>query len=63
MEDRIIKMETVNSWLNIMKEPNNYDKIDMFWRFSGALSILWYLGILTEDEKIKYESEYLEKNI
>lgn len=61
--EKTIKMETVYRWINIMGNPNDYDKVDMFWRFSGAISILWYLGILTEDEKIKYESEYLDKNI
>lgn len=61
--EKTIKMEAVYRWINTMGNPNDYDKVNMFWRFSGALSILWYLGILTEEEKIKYECEYIEKYI
>lgn len=57
--EKTVKIEDIYEWLTIMKNPQDYDKTNMYWRFSGALDILNHLGLISWEEKNKFLDEYL----
>lgn len=61
--EKAIKMKDVYQWLSIMGNPQEYDRVNMFYRFAGATDILSNLGLITWQERNKLLDEYISKYI
>ena len=55
-----VNVEDMYAWLKIMASTDIIDKRSAFWRLTGATSILFYLDILTYDEKEQIDQEFIE---
>lgn len=60
---RTIDMSDVSRWIWVMSDSQGYNSIHMYMRFSGALSILCHLGLITQDEMNAWLDYYIRKNI
>lgn len=60
---RTVDMKDVCRWIRIMSNPRGYNITDMYWRFSGALSILLFLELITQDEMDTWLDYYIRKHI
>ena len=58
---KTVNMKEVNQWLNVMNNPLGYNPVDMYWRFSGALSILEDLNVITMEDVNKWLDDYVDK--
>lgn len=58
---KTVNMKEVNEWLNVMSDPRDYNPVDMYWRFSGALSILEDLNVITRGDVNKWLDDYVDK--
>ena len=61
--EKTVKMKDVYAWLSIMGNPQEYDRVNMFYRFAGAADLLSNLGLITWKERNKLLDEYISKYI
>lgn len=60
---RTVDMDDAYTWIRVMSNPQNFKTENMYWRFSGALDILRYLGLISESEKNAWLDYYIDKHI
>lgn len=60
---RSVNMDDVYAWINVMSNPQEFNTENMYWRFSGALDILHYLGLITQVERYWWLDHYIIKHI
>lgn len=61
--NKTVNVEDMYAWLKAMASTDIIDKRRAFWRLTGATSILFYLGLLTCDEKEQIDQEFLENSV
>ena len=57
-----LDIKDVYSWLEVMKNSTELDRVKCYWRFSGALAILCHLGIITVSEFNDLLDDFLENS-